>query len=776
MEDPLDHLDEFDRICSLTKINGVSEGGFKIRLFPFSLGDKAHQWEKSLPQGSITSWNDCKKAFLAKFFSNSRIARLRNDISGFTQTNNETFCEAWERFKGYQTQCPHHGFSKASLLSTLYKGVLPKIRMLLDTASNGNFLNKDIEEGWELVENLAQSDGNYNEDYDRSIRTSSNSDEKHRREMKAMNDKLDKLLLVPYNQDQGYVPKKQYQGNYQQQLPPPGFAQHHQQPVSTTPDSDLKNILQYMEGQTASTSTPKVTGLPGKSIQNPKEYATAHAITIYHDRELPTRHVSNLITEDSDVQDREASTQIEILVVGLDHSVGSCFQTQCNLDEKAAIIERMVKRFKPAPLPSRALPWKFRKAWIEKYNSLVEKQLDEMEEVMPLTEVLNLIPDPHKDVRNSILKRIKMYKDSKDECEANPSRATVKRSVQEKLEDPGTFTLRCSIGQFVFSNFLCDLGASVSLIPLSVARKLEFTQYRPCDLTLILIDRSSRKPFGLLKDLLVMINGVEVPTDIVVLEMEVEPKDPLILGRPFLASVGAMIDVKDGRISLNLGKHIKLQFDINETSQRTTVEEKIRTQPQPSNSITRPSTTSTPDLRELKKKYDEQEETIEKLAQTLEELKSKLDQMRDKAKPKCGIDTIPRKKFTSRWSEEIDYPPKEKEAYFEERRIEYSTTHLSREDAEYDDEIREDSSLEPIFFLMSRMMQSRLLHVSNSLDRGAGRNRRREVEYHQSGAGRDEGAEVEYPQGGAETQHGDSSMAWEQSHAAIDDQIRSFFH
>jgi len=196
MEDPLDHLDEFDRLCSLTKINGVSEDGFKLRLFPFSLGDKAHQWEKSLPQGSITSWNDCKKAFLAKFFSNSRTARLRNDISGFTQTNNETFCEAWERFKGYQTQCPHHGFSKASLLSTLYRGVLPKIRMLLDTASNGNFLNKDVEDGWELVENLAQSDGNYNEDYDRSVRTSSDSDEKHRREMKAMNDKLDKLLLA----------------------------------------------------------------------------------------------------------------------------------------------------------------------------------------------------------------------------------------------------------------------------------------------------------------------------------------------------------------------------------------------------------------------------------------------------------------------------------------------------------------------------------------------------------------------------------------------------
>jgi len=307
---------------------------------------------------------------------------------------------------------------------------------------------------------------------------------------------------------------------------------------------------------------------------------------------------------------------------------------------------------------------------------------------MPLIEVLNLIPYPHKDVRNTILERIKRYQDSDDECDANTSRATVKRSIQEKLEDPRSFTLPCSIGQLAFSSCLCDLGASVSLMPLYVARKMEFTQYRPCDLTLILADRSSRKPFGLLKDLPVMINGMEVPTDFVVLEMEAEPKDPLILGRPFLASVGAMIDVKDGRISLNLGKHIKLQFDINKTLQKSTVEEQITAQPQPSNSVTRSSTTSAPDLREVKEKSDEQEELIGKLARTVEELKGKMDKMQQEARPQLSIGVIPRKKFIPVWSEEIDYPPEEKEAYFRESGIEYSATHLSREDAEYD-EIRE---------------------------------------------------------------------------------------
>ncbi|KAG7640688.1 MULE transposase domain [Arabidopsis suecica] len=497
MEDPLDHLDEFDRLCSLTKINGVRLRDYGM-IFPVS-----------------------------------------------QRQNNETFYEAWERFKGYQTQCPHHGFSKASLLSTFYRGVLPNIKMLLDTASNGNFLNKDVEEGWELKHvhflgddetfqvqdgetlqskevSYVQNQGGFNQGFNnfkqnhpnlsyRSTNVANTQDQVYPSQQQNQ-----PKLFVPYNQVQGYVPKQQYQSNYQQQLPPSGFTQQQNQQSSPTPDSDLKNMLhQILQGQAggAMDLAKKMAEIHNKvdctfndlniklEALTSKEYATAHAITICHDRELPTRHISNAITVASDVQEGEAYTQIKISVVGLDHSAGSRFQTQSYLDEKAAIIDRM------------------------------------------------------------------MYQDSEYECDANPSRATVKRSVQEKLEDPGSFTLPCSIGQLVFSNCLCDLGASVS-----------------------------RKPFGLLKDLPVMINGVEVPTDFVVLEMEAEPTDSLILGRPFLASAGAMIDVKDGRISLNLGKHIKLQFDIYETLQRSTVEEKIMAQPQPSNSITRPSTTSTPDL------------------------------------------------------------------------------------------------------------------------------------------------------------------------------------
>ena len=63
-----------------------------------------------------------------------------------------------------------------------------------------------------------------------------------------------------------------------------------------------------------------------------------------------------------------------------------------------------------------------------------------------------------------------------------------------------------------------------------------------------------------------------MPTDFVVLNMDEEPKDPLILRRPFLATAGAIIDVKQGKIDLNMGKEFKMKFDINDAMKKLTIE------------------------------------------------------------------------------------------------------------------------------------------------------------------------------------------------------------
>ncbi|XP_056851004.1 uncharacterized protein LOC130500251 [Raphanus sativus] len=145
-------------------------------------------------------------------------------------------------------------------------------------------------------------------------------------------------------------------------------------------------------------------------------------------------------------------------------------------------------------------------------------------------------------------------------------------NIPKKLEDPGCFTLPCAIGPIEFEKCLCDLGASVSLMPLSVAKRLGFTQYKKCRLSLVLADRSVKFPVGILEDLPVMVGNCEIPTDFVVLEMDEEARDPLILGRPFLATAGAIVNVKEGKIDLHLGKGHVLHFDIKEMMKKPTVQ------------------------------------------------------------------------------------------------------------------------------------------------------------------------------------------------------------
>ncbi|XP_013615628.1 PREDICTED: uncharacterized protein LOC106321966, partial [Brassica oleracea var. oleracea] len=133
------------------------------------------------------------------FFSTSRTTKIRNEISGFQQKGLESFSEAWERFKGYWSQCPHHGFSKESLLSTFYRGALPQCRNRLDTASNGFFLWRTEEEAEELVENMAKSDSVYSEEHDRVNR---NDDQQTKREIKSLQEKMNLLLFNQAKQEQ----------------------------------------------------------------------------------------------------------------------------------------------------------------------------------------------------------------------------------------------------------------------------------------------------------------------------------------------------------------------------------------------------------------------------------------------------------------------------------------------------------------------------------------------------------------------------------------------
>ena len=154
-EDANAHLISFLEICGTIKINGVPPEVIQLRLFPFSLRDKAKIWLSSMPAGTFNSWAELSQAFLNKYFPATKTAKLRESITKFQQQYEESLYEAWERFKDLVRRCPHHGLPEWLVVQTFYQGISPQTRLSLDAAANGSLMNKTHQEAMDLIEDMA---------------------------------------------------------------------------------------------------------------------------------------------------------------------------------------------------------------------------------------------------------------------------------------------------------------------------------------------------------------------------------------------------------------------------------------------------------------------------------------------------------------------------------------------------------------------------------------------------------------------------------------------
>ncbi|XP_050233331.1 uncharacterized protein LOC126681820 [Mercurialis annua] len=138
-EDPNAHLSKFT----------------ELRLFPSSLRDKARNWIQSLPSTSITTWKQLAQAFLNKYLSMGKTARMTKEIIDFLQLHGESLYQAWERFKELQRNCPHHHLGREHLVSIFYNGTNEGTRATIDAASGGSLMKKTYDEANNFLEELA---------------------------------------------------------------------------------------------------------------------------------------------------------------------------------------------------------------------------------------------------------------------------------------------------------------------------------------------------------------------------------------------------------------------------------------------------------------------------------------------------------------------------------------------------------------------------------------------------------------------------------------------
>ncbi|GKE04146.1 mitochondrial proton/calcium exchanger protein-like protein isoform X1 [Tanacetum coccineum] len=138
--------------------------------------------------------------------------------------------------------------------------------------------------------------------------------------------------------------------------------------------------------------------------------------------------------------------------------------------------------------------------------------------------------------------------------EAYSEASHINNSIPKKEKDPGSFTLPCFINNVCFDNALVDLGASVSVMPLSTYLNLGLGELAHTKLTVELADRTVKYPKGIAENVLVGIGKFVFPVDFIILDMPEDIKVPLILGRPFLSTAHAKIDVYKRKITLRVGE------------------------------------------------------------------------------------------------------------------------------------------------------------------------------------------------------------------------------
>ncbi|KAI3511064.1 hypothetical protein L1887_18207 [Cichorium endivia] len=154
-DDPYNHLYEFLAIANANNPRNTDRNIFRLRLFPFTLKDKAKYWFTSLPSNSITTWDQLKAKFLQEFYPASKTTEIRRIIQDFQQKPGEAFHEAFDRLKELLRSCPHHEIPRWQLVKLFFEGVSETHQAMINASSSGTFMWQDPEEAWQFLEQLS---------------------------------------------------------------------------------------------------------------------------------------------------------------------------------------------------------------------------------------------------------------------------------------------------------------------------------------------------------------------------------------------------------------------------------------------------------------------------------------------------------------------------------------------------------------------------------------------------------------------------------------------
>nr|GEV63060.1 reverse transcriptase domain-containing protein [Tanacetum cinerariifolium] len=507
---------------------------------------EARTWIDKEPPHSILTWEDLVSKFINQFFPPSKTTYLRNEIISFLQKSNETFNEAWERFKDLLRQCPHYGFSELHQLDTFYNALNPNNQDALDSAAGGNFLDKIPRESLAIIK--SKSKVRYSRSRVTDSRVSTNaplpfslpshsfdlqqiaasledkSDIRMNRFEKSLND-MKASFVTPIAPIKA-VEEQEFQKGFERK--------------QEEFQNQMMNFMQNHHNNKASSSS----SLPSNTIPNPRNEAKAITTRSGISYDGPPIPPPVVLKEPEATKDTELPSTKNIQPP----SVQVPEKDKELIDEPIGVLKTKAN----LPYPSRLAKEKL----CEKDDILAAKFMEIFRDLhfeLSFADALIHMPKFAPMFKKLLNNKDKLIELTKTPLNENCS-AVVLKKLSEKLGDPGRFLIPCDFSEFDNCLALANLGAIINLMPLSIRKKLRLPTLNDTKIVLELADRTVLKPTGVAENVFVKVGKFYFPTDFVVLDFIADPRVPLILGRPFLSTAHAIISVHEREIILRQDK------------------------------------------------------------------------------------------------------------------------------------------------------------------------------------------------------------------------------
>nr|GEY39756.1 reverse transcriptase domain-containing protein [Tanacetum cinerariifolium] len=457
---------------------------------------------------------------------------LRNEITNFLQKSNETFNEAWEHFKDLLRQCPHHGFSELHQLDTFDNALNPNDQDALDSAAEGNFLDKIPRKCLSVIKSKSKVR------YSRSRVTDPTHQNTNQNCFQGNNFNQNQNRQL--NQGAIYQNRPQQKPNFQ--VPPQQntVTQDKFEAYTTANDANMNNLqLKFDNFQ-----------------KNQQDFQKKFEQKQYDFQNQMMHFMQNLYNKPSSSSSLPSNTipnpkgEAKAITIRSDISYKEPPIPPPGVDQQEPIEEATDTEL---PSPKDIQPLLVQKEKLqEKDDILAAKFMEIFRDLhfeLSFADALIHMPKFAPMFKNLLNNKDKLIELTKTTLNEN-CLAVVLKKLPEKLGDPGRFLIPYDFLEFDNCLALADLGASINLIPLSIWKKLRLPTLNNTKMVLELADRTISKPTGVAENVFFKVGKFYFPADFAVLDFVADPRIPLILGRPFLSIAHALTEVYEGEIIL----------------------------------------------------------------------------------------------------------------------------------------------------------------------------------------------------------------------------------